>query len=67
MTSPIAEGFEKEDDALVGKELQYYLNCNTCKELVGHLRKSPNDEILVDVVMGQMKMMCSGVIDPEIC
>jgi hypothetical protein len=47
---PIYEGFKREDDDLVGNELQYYLNCATCKELVSYIRKSPNDKILVELI-----------------
>lgn len=51
MTKPITDGFAKKDDITVAKELQYYLNCNTCKELVGQVRKSPNDELVVGLFM----------------
>ncbi len=43
MFEPIIAGVKKENDKLVASELKYYLNCNTCQELVRLIRKSPND------------------------
>ena len=67
MTAPIFEGFSKQDDAKVAKELQYYLNCNTCTELVRQLRNSPSDKILVELLATGVENVCLDFVDKESC
>jgi len=67
MIKPIVQGFESNNDKLVARELQYYLNCNTCSELVMYLRKSPNDKLLVDALTTSVMNVCFEFSNAKTC
>lgn len=67
MLYPLYDGFYNENDAKVAQELQYYLNCNTCTEMVNKLREQPNDELLVDVIVTTGINVCSEIISQDSC
>ena len=67
MLSPLNQAFKDGDDKVVADELQYYLNCNTCTEMVSKLRESPNDELLVNIIMTVGINMCSEIWKVELC
>ena len=47
--------------------MQYYLNCNTCSKTVEYLRQSPNDEILIDVIISATIGPCKETLGSELC
>lgn len=40
MFNPIKYGIEKNDDKLIAKELEYFVNCKTCKTFLNSIRDS---------------------------
>ena len=58
MTQPIKDGFSEEDDEKVAHELQHFINCDTCQELMYYIRRSPYDDIIVDLTSSVMVSVC---------
>jgi hypothetical protein len=67
MVAPIFKGFEQSDDQLVADELQYYLNCSTCRTMVNHVREAPNDKIVADLFGTVLGNACRDFVDPVSC
>lgn len=67
MLHPIKSGFQKKNHKLVAEELKFYLNCNTCSEIVKNIRKSPNDEIVVNLFLTSIHNVCLEVSDATTC
>jgi hypothetical protein len=48
-------------------ELEFYLNCNTCSEIVSNVKKAPNDELLVNFFVTAGANACSAVLSLNQC
>lgn len=48
-------------------ELEYYLNCETCSELVRWLTNSPNDELIVEAILTLSMNVCLEVTSRQAC
>jgi hypothetical protein len=67
MLEPIVEGFKNRQHEKVASELEYYLNCETCSELVRWLRQSPNDEVIVEALFTLGMNVCLEVTNRQAC
>jgi hypothetical protein len=67
MLRPLVQGLHDNDNELVANELQYYVNCDTCSELVSTLKRKPNDELLIDFLSTISINVCAELIDRELC
>ena len=67
MIDPMLKAYGNQDDEVMAQELQYYLNCNTCSKTVEYLRQSPNDELLIDLVIQATIGACYEAVGEELC
>lgn len=67
MFQPLISGVGRKDEKIVSDELQYYLNCNTCQVLINLIRRSPNDELLMEAFLSSLNNVCEEVLEPQTC
>ena len=48
--NPIVEGIKEEDDNKVAHELEYFINCHSCKLSVNTIRDAMIDKINKDIL-----------------
>ena len=61
------EAYVQNNDEIMAKELQYYLNCNTCSKTVEFIRTSPNDKLLIDLIIYASVGSCYEFAGKELC
>ena len=67
MFEPLIQGYVRGDDGAMAQELQFYLNCNTCSKAIEVIRQSPNDKLLVDMIIKATIGACYEALTKEQC
>lgn len=58
MFGTIGEGIEKEDDALIAQELEYFMSCHSCKLTVTYLKDIALDTMNKQLISSFLSTQC---------
>ena len=67
MFQPLIEAYVRGEDGPMAQELQYYLNCSTCSKAIEVIRESPNDKLLIDMIIRATIGVCYEALTKEQC